>query len=66
MPHPLREELSDTEKEMLECEALKACGDPAMAKRLVAAWYWRDTRRHGADGHRVIVPPEREIPACDT
>lgn len=62
---PQRDELSDTEKEILECEALKACGDPAMAKRLVAAWFWRETRHHGEDRNRVIITPRPEVPPCE-
>lgn len=59
------DELSDVDKEILECEALRACGDPVMAKRLVAAWYWRETRRRGEDRHRTTIVPEPEIPPCE-
>jgi hypothetical protein len=54
--------LEETAQVVWEVEALADCGDPEMAKRLTAARYWLETRRHGANGHRVIVPPHPEIP----
>lgn len=66
MAAPQHDELSDTDKEMLECEALKACGDVAMAHRLVAAWFWCETRHHGEDRNRVIRASAGEVPPCDS
>jgi hypothetical protein len=54
--------LSDAEKEMLECAALEKCGDPVMAKRLVALRWWAEG--HGYTKRRVIAVPESEVPPC--
>lgn len=66
MAEPQRDELSDIDKEMLECQALQACGDVEMARRLVAARYWVESRRPGADGHRVLIAPESEVPCSES
>jgi hypothetical protein len=62
MPEPPRDELSDTEKAILECLALKACGEPEQAKRLVAVRIW--ARDRGWDGQRTILVPVSEVPPC--
>lgn len=61
MPLP-RDTLSDAEKDILECLALKACGDPVTAKRLVAMRFWAEG--HGCTKRRVIAVPASEIPPC--
>lgn len=57
--------LEETAQVVYEVEALADCGDPAMAKRWTAARYWIESRRPGADGHRVIIAPESEVPRCE-
>lgn len=59
------DELSDTDKEMLECEALKACGDPETAKRLVAAWYRVETRLGVNLKRRFYPPPQAQGASSD-
>lgn len=62
LPAPTLEERA---RDIWECEALLACDDPVIAKRLTAIRYWLETRRPGANGARVIRPGAGEAWPCE-